>query len=104
MGDYYKETDRYVAEILAELERAETKFPGFPTDPIHAAAVVAEESGELVQAALQFSYEDEGYQSMIREAIQTGAMALRFLINVKEMRRQRCVQTEIATRERRANG
>ena len=41
-----------IEEILTELNRARTKFPTWPGDPIHAAAVVAEESGELVQASL----------------------------------------------------
>jgi len=44
-------------EFREELEAAERKFPKFPRDAIHAAAIVAEESGELVQAALQYTYE-----------------------------------------------
>jgi len=34
--------DSYIGMVFDELRRAEHKFPGFPTDPIHAAAVLAE--------------------------------------------------------------
>lgn len=74
--------------ILDELARAEQKFPKWPTDPVHAAAVVAEEAGELVQAALQHTYERDCWSEMVKEAVQTGAMALRFLIWSPEMERR----------------
>ena len=75
-----------VSDIVAELERAERKFPGWPVDPVHAAAVVVEEAGELQQAALQFTYEGGGFDAMCKEAVQTGAMALRFLLNAHELK------------------
>lgn len=69
------------AEIYAEVERALKKFPKWPTDPIHAAAVVAEESGELVKAALESTYEPwKGSKENLRaEAVQTAAMCIRFI-------------------------
>ena len=82
------------SEIIAELERAERKFPGWPTDPIHAAAVVVEEAGELQQAALQFTYEGGGFDAMYKEAVHTGAMALRFLLNVHLMKMRPSEQVE----------
>jgi hypothetical protein len=69
-----------------ELKHAERKFPTFPTDPIHAAAIVVEEAGELQQAALQFTYENRDIDRVKDEAVQVGAMALRFLLNVGAMR------------------
>ena len=36
-------------EILAELERATEKFPTWPTDPLHALAVLGEEFDELTK-------------------------------------------------------
>jgi NTP pyrophosphatase (non-canonical NTP hydrolase) len=67
--------------IFAELKRAEAKFPGWPADPVHGAAILAEEAGELVKAALDFYYgRHDGVDPMEKEAAQTGAMALRFLI------------------------
>ena len=38
-----------IALIEEELIRARDKFPKWPVDPIHAAAIVSEEAGELVQ-------------------------------------------------------
>ena len=66
--------------IAAECDKACLKHPQWPSDPIHAAAIIAEESGELIRAALQNSYENGHEVEMTKEAIQTGAMALRFLI------------------------
>lgn len=73
-----------VHAILRELAWAETKHPSWPSDMIHAAAIVGEEAGELTQAALQYVYEHGYVESMRKEAIQTGAMAIRFLMNLPE--------------------
>jgi hypothetical protein len=70
--------------ILEEVAIASKKFPTWPTDAVHASAVVAEESGELTRAALQFNYENGGALSMMDEAIQTGAMAVRFLMSMEK--------------------
>ena len=69
-----------VAEILDEVERAMRKFPSWPTDPLHALAVLGEEFGELTKDVLQLTYEPhKSCRENVRvEAIQTAAMALRF--------------------------
>lgn len=77
--------DDAVTEVFAELGRAERKFPGFPTDPVHAAAILAEECGELQQACLQWTYEGGSLAAVTKEAVQSAAMALRFLFNVQQM-------------------
>ena len=66
-------------EIEAEVEHAVTKFPTWPTDPLHALAVLGEEFGELTKAMLQLVYEPhKSSKADVRmEAIQTAAMALR---------------------------
>lgn len=68
--------------IVAELKRAEAKHPEWPTDIIHAAAIVGEESGELTRATLQTVYESSD-QTMLasckEEAIQVAVVAIRFL-------------------------
>lgn len=69
-------------EICEELFRAEIKFPYWPDDIIHAAAIVNEESGELIRAAIQFTYEDGEIEEVKTEAIQTAAMCIRFLKNL----------------------
>lgn len=70
--------------IEKELGKAKKKFPWWPADPIHAAAIVSEEAGELVRAANQFSYEKGLYVDMFDEAVQVGAMAVRFLENIQK--------------------
>ncbi len=69
--------------IEKEVVRAKEKFPWWPTDPIHAAGIVSEEAGELVRAANQLSYEKGLYSDMLDEAVQVGAMAVRFIENIK---------------------
>ena len=68
--------------INQEMERAKEKFPWWPEDQIHAAAIVAEEAGELLQATLQNKYEKGSLENVRKEAIQTAAMAVRFLENL----------------------
>lgn len=73
-------------EIFIELERAVKKFPTWPTDPLHALAVVGEEYGELVKGMLQLTYEPRKttiYEVRI-EAIQTAAMVFRLIQSLEE--------------------
>ena len=71
--------------IIYELNEAEKKFPGFPDDAVHAAAIVAEEAGELTKASLDFHYlRETSREEMKKEAAQTAAMAIRFLIHLDE--------------------
>jgi hypothetical protein len=42
-----------ILEVRAEVKRAETLHPHWPPDPIHGAAIVSEESGEAIRAALR---------------------------------------------------
>lgn len=73
-------------EIETELQAAVAKFPTWPTEAIDAAAVVAEECGELTKAALECTYEHpkSTADDVRKEAIQTAAMAIRFLISMDE--------------------
>lgn len=75
---------RILREIEDELKTAEGMHPDWPEDVIHQAAIVAEESGELIRAALQFNYEGGSLEDMKKEAIQTAAMCIRFLKNIDE--------------------
>ncbi len=69
--------------IFTEIIAAEKKFPGWPKDVVHAAAIVAEECGELVKASLDFHY-GRGTKGVLRnEVIQTGAMVYRFLMDIE---------------------
>jgi NTP pyrophosphatase (non-canonical NTP hydrolase) len=74
-------SERWLRAVAKELVKAEAKHPEWPADPLHAIAIIGEEFGELTQAVLQVTYEPG--KSLItdvqREAVQTAAMALRFL-------------------------
>jgi len=83
-----------MALALAELRRATAKFPTWPTDPLHALAVLGEEFGELTKAVLQHTYEPhKSTRGDVREeAIQTAAMALRFVMSLDAYQFARCAQ------------
>lgn len=68
--------------VMAELERAEKLHPVWPQNHIHQAAILAEESGECLQAALNHDEHKGSERQMIIEAVHTAAMALRFLKNI----------------------
>ncbi len=70
--------------VFSEVERAMRKFPTWPTDPLHALAVLGEEFGELTKEALQLVYEPHktNMTEVRKEAIQTAAMALRFVASL----------------------
>ncbi len=72
-------------EVSEELFRATQKFPTWPTDPLHALAVVGEEFGELTQATLQHVYEPHksDFDDVKKEAIQSMTMMLRFLLSLE---------------------
>jgi hypothetical protein len=76
------------AEIDKEIKRAENKFPIWPDDFVIQAAIVCEESGELLKATLDFrncggsvAKLEAIMQDIKMEAIQTAAMAIRFIEN-----------------------
>ncbi|MAK54683.1 MAG: hypothetical protein CML17_02325 [Pusillimonas sp.] len=78
--------DVIFGDIEDELANALNKFPTWPTDPIHAKAVLGEEVGELEQAILECVYEPhKSTKADVRaEAIQVAAMAVRFLISLDD--------------------
>lgn len=73
-----------IDEVTKELTVATEKFPTWPTDPLHAVGVVGEESGELYKAVLQQVYEPHKNKpdDVRKEAIQTAAMAIRFIASL----------------------
>ena len=74
-----------IDQIITEVARATVKFPTWPTDPLHALAVLGEEFGELTKAMLQHTYEPHKgvtQRDIREEAIQTAAMALRLAMSL----------------------
>ena len=78
-----KERTRYViSAVMHELHQAYKQYPEWPVEPITAAGIVVEEAGELMQSALDVHWHGlKGEEdNMIDEAIQTAAMAIRFVV------------------------
>lgn len=71
--------------VMQEIARAEEIHPDWPRDVVRAAATVAEEAGELIQACNNYDENpDTGRIMMITEAVHTAAVALRFLKNMEK--------------------
>ena len=79
--------------IFRELAAAEEEHPGWPDDAIYAVAILIEEAGEAMQAAIDLTWLDKGalrgvrnelIGKLRRELAQTGAMALRALIHLED--------------------
>jgi len=70
-------------DVERELHAAMNKFPTWPTDRIHAMAVVQEEIGELQKDILQATYEPNKTtaEAIDKEAIQSIAMLVRLLVS-----------------------
>ena len=73
-----------INDMLIELIRAENLHPVWPADVVHQVAILNEEAGEAMRAALRSYYNEGGTVEQVRtELIQTGAMAIRALINLE---------------------
>jgi hypothetical protein len=83
-----------IQEVLQEVQKATNKFPTWPTDPLHALAVLGEEYGELNKAMLQLTYEPHktSVDEVRMEAIQTAAMALRLAASLEVYQYKGCEQ------------
>ena len=73
-----------LAQVMAEIDRAEKLHPVWPADLVKAAAIPVEEAGELLKAANDRDEKRTSYQSIITEAVHTAASAIRFLKNLEE--------------------
>lgn len=67
--------------MLKAVAESEAKHPSWPSDIIHASAIVAEESGELIQACLEHIDEGKPAVCIQKEAIHTLVTAFRLLKN-----------------------
>ena len=73
-----------ISEVLKEVEKATSKFPTWPTRGLDAIGVLGEEVGELYKEVLQMTYEPHktSKEDIRTEAIQSAAMAIRFLMSL----------------------
>lgn len=94
MPDPKNEPGTVINLILAEIGAACTKHPNWPTDPLHALAVVNEELGELTKEILQFIYEPHKAkpENILPEAIQLGAVVIRFILGLENYFYKMCLQ------------
>ena len=76
--------DKIIDDIYHEYCSACKIHPHWPEDPIHAVSIMNEEAGESIRAALNYVYEDGSLEDLKKELIQTAAMCIRALINIKE--------------------
>lgn len=81
---YFRDLLRSVAitQIQEELAAAEKKHPAWPTDTVHASAILNEEAGKLTQAAIDYHYHNGSLEKVRSYAARVGAMAVRVLINL----------------------
>lgn len=68
--------------MLMELERAESIHPKFPMATLDQVAIMVEEAGESLRAALNYKYHDQPKSEVVKEVIQTGAMCIRVLKHI----------------------
>ncbi|MFP7610172.1 hypothetical protein [Serratia quinivorans] len=71
-----------ISQISDELAAAEKKHPTWPTDTVHASAILNEEAGKLTQAAIDYHYHNGSLEKVRSYAARVGAMAIRVLINL----------------------
>ena len=91
MNETKGNTELKCSAIFAEVEKATAKFPTWPTDPLHALSVLGEEFGELTKEVVQLVYEPHksSKEAVRDEAIQTAAMAIRFVLSLDSYEYQR---------------
>jgi hypothetical protein len=74
--------EKIINRVVIELKKSEMLNPTFPSDPIHAAALVNEKAARLLDAAVKNTYVDQEPQDLLVAAIQAGAALLRFVENI----------------------
>lgn len=88
-------------EVRAELEHARRMHPRWPTHIVAAAGIVNEEAGELIRECLNLKYDAHSDPKVTKamrraairkEAIQTAAMALRFILELDQEERSRAAK------------
>jgi len=86
-------TEKIVIEVLAELERAETIHPNYPTNTFKALAIWQEEIGEVTKALLDFEDKGASPEDIKTEAIQPsqwGLDSLKIFVKLNLRQISRC--------------
>lgn len=103
MAGYGKRAfDEYIIAIVSELVRIEERYPDWPDDLVSAARIVSGKAGELLSASTDFCRGDEkDRERILKEAIQTGAITLRFLLNADDVPKQEMITADLDGRRQR---
>lgn len=73
-----------IEKILHELRKAEYKHPNWPQGQLcKQVAIVSEEAGEVAKAVLQYEDESGSLSEIEEELLQTAAMCIRMLKNLR---------------------
>ena len=72
--------------IDEELIRAESKWPDYYSDIIHASGLINEEAGETMAASLDYTYDNGSIDEVVSKTIQTAAMCFRLLQNLRKLK------------------
>lgn len=84
-SEYIQKIDSAMADIVTEYYRACRIHPVWPNDLIHQVAIMQEEAGESIREALRIEYKEGAcMDDLKKELVQTGAMVLRVLMNLKD--------------------
>ena len=78
-------TDEQCIELIfRELRAAEAKHPHWPDDLIYAVAIMIEEAGESMQAAIDCTFSGADVERLRVELAQTAAMCIRALVHIRD--------------------
>ena len=79
---------RVMQQAFAELASARSRYPDWPTDIVHASAVMVEEATEVLKAAnnARWNHHSGTCEELRKEVIQTIAMCLRLLTETPALR------------------
>lgn len=96
MAGYRKEfLDHCLVAIVSELRRVDEMHPDWPDDMGNAAKFVSDKARELLSASAGLCCGNaKDNNRILREAIQTGAMVLRFLLSMDNGLRREMVAVD----------
>lgn len=80
---------KIIDDVVFELRKAEEKHPIFPVEIVEMVAIMAEESGEAIQAANNFRWDGGAIEDVELELKHTAAMCIRSLAFIDFLKKQK---------------
>ena len=75
----HQRREQVMHSLYQEIERAESKHPGWPTDPLVGLSVISKEMGEANQAAIEHTFRQAPDDDIRKEVEHIACTAIRFL-------------------------